>query len=49
MMYNVLLETVTCLNVVIMAGETTTVVILKMPVLPALEQVCNENELAIKV
>ena len=52
MTYSVLQETATCLNVVIMAGETTTVIILKMPVLPALEQlgqVWNEKELAIKV
>ena len=40
MKYSVLLETVTCLSVVTMDGETTIVRILKMLVLSAVDQVC---------
>ena len=39
-MYSVLLETITYLSVVMMAGETTTVDIIKMPVYPAIDHVC---------
>jgi len=40
MKYGVLLEIVTCLNVVIMVGETLTVLVLKMLMLPAMGEVC---------
>ena len=49
MKYNVLIETVICLSVVMMAGETTTVDIMKMLVLPALEQVCYKQHSAIEL
>ena len=49
MKYNVLIETVICLSVVMMAGETTTVDIMKMLVLPALEQVCYKQLSAIEL
>ena len=41
-MYCVLLETVTCLSAITMAGEAMTVHIPKMLVLPALDQVCYQ-------
>jgi len=40
MKYNVVIETTTCLDVVTVVGETITVDIIKMLVLPAMEQVC---------
>ena len=43
MKFSVLPETVTCLSVVMLAGDIMTVHTLKMLVWPALEQVCYEK------